>query len=468
MVQPTLQKMSLKEAHESFSSDSRGPIHEDQRLQIEELDEWQTYKPRTPNKPKLRQNELDTSPNQLKAGDKVLLNATDPHIVTTTPNEEIPVMVLNIFPFGMVEVSHPQFGTFKKSVVPASKKRKEASSSAGPTAKIHHPLLQFPRGAEKELFQILRALYLIVGRCIDWAAIEQVQMTDAIRALLTTDPWELFFGIIEPTYLELTMEICSTFHLSTTMTRYDDPGTIQFRLGGLIHQLSVLEFGAALGLYTVEFREENELHALSRHIHVSPLKCWNMLAPNTTSYNPSHSKASVLPPSLRYLHAILAHTITERRESTGVVNTHDVYFLWCMLQGHVITLAIQHQTERHRKGMSPQRISSMLNMRMIERRQGTYPPQYHFTQSIEEEAYEDIPDDFRHSMRTHRLSHHHPLVQFMQWLYMLTSLSASPDSSIRVFNDLTTLMLPYSRFICQYLHISSPVPPREPSSDEDV
>ncbi|PPS16344.1 hypothetical protein GOBAR_AA04238 [Gossypium barbadense] len=44
---------------------------------------------------------------------EVLLDAADPHIVTTTPNEEIPLTVLSIFLFGMVEVSHPKFGTFK-------------------------------------------------------------------------------------------------------------------------------------------------------------------------------------------------------------------------------------------------------------------------------------------------------------------------------------------------------------------
>ena len=43
--------------------------------------------------------------------------------------------------------------------------------------------------------------------------------------------------------------------------------------------------------------------------------------------------------------------------------------------------------------MSPQGISSMLSMRMIERHRGTYPSQYRLTQSTEEEAYEDIPDD---------------------------------------------------------------------------
>ncbi|PPR84673.1 hypothetical protein GOBAR_AA36039 [Gossypium barbadense] len=105
--------MSLKEANESSSGNSRGPVHEDQRLQIEELDECQTHKPRTPYKLKLRQNEPDTSSNQLKVGDKVLLNAADPHIVNTTPNDEIPLTVLSIFPFDTVEVSHPKFGTFK-------------------------------------------------------------------------------------------------------------------------------------------------------------------------------------------------------------------------------------------------------------------------------------------------------------------------------------------------------------------
>ncbi|PPS07995.1 hypothetical protein GOBAR_AA12649 [Gossypium barbadense] len=113
MVQPILQEMSLKEAHESFSSDSRGPIHEDRKLQIKELDEWQTHKPRTPDKQNLRQNKLNPFPNQLKVRDRVLLDATNPHIVATTSNEEIPLTVLTIFPFGTVEVSHPKFDTFK-------------------------------------------------------------------------------------------------------------------------------------------------------------------------------------------------------------------------------------------------------------------------------------------------------------------------------------------------------------------
>ncbi|PPR83110.1 hypothetical protein GOBAR_AA37603 [Gossypium barbadense] len=89
-------------------------VHEERRLRIKELDEWREHKPRTHDKSKLCQNKPDTSPNQLKVGDKVFLDVVDPHIVTTTPNEEIPFTVLSIFPFGTVEVSHPKFGTFKE------------------------------------------------------------------------------------------------------------------------------------------------------------------------------------------------------------------------------------------------------------------------------------------------------------------------------------------------------------------
>ncbi|PPS16304.1 hypothetical protein GOBAR_AA04286 [Gossypium barbadense] len=307
VVQPTLQEISSENLHEPCSSNNKGPIYEERRLQIEELDKWRIQKPRTPNKLKSSQDELNTSPNQLKVGDTVLLDATDPRITTSKPNEEIPLTVLSIFPYGTVEVIHPKFETFKvnntrlkpytdkvdsrdekwfshphsqahgcalgrahttggdtavrytmsssigkKTAVPASKKRKGVASSSGPTAKIRHPFLEFP---------------------------------------------------LEPQH-------SSTFHLQVVMTNLDDPGMVQFHLSGLVRQLSVPEFGIALGLYTEEFMDGNKLDTLYRHIHYSPSKYWKDLIPASASYDPSRSKASALAPSLRYLHAILAHTLT--------------------------------------------------------------------------------------------------------------------------------------------------------------
>ncbi|PPS07914.1 hypothetical protein GOBAR_AA12729 [Gossypium barbadense] len=293
MVQPSLQEMSLKEVHEPFSSNSRGSIHKDQRLQIEELDEWRTHKPRTPDKSNLRQNKLNPFPNQLKVRDRVLLDATDPHIVATTSNEEIPLTVLSFFPFGTIEVSHSKFGSFK---VPC---------------RLHE---------ERKLSYLLRRRERerhLPRCCIDWATVEQVQLADAIRALLTTDPWELFFGIIELTYLKLMMELCSMFHLQTVMTNYDDPDTIQFCLGGLVRQLSISEFGDTLGLYTEEFKEENELHAVTRHIHFSPPEGGERaLASSTlttpTSYGHEDPPTQPPPPS-RLAHVAASYVdISER------------------------------------------------------------------------------------------------------------------------------------------------------------
>ncbi|PPS16345.1 hypothetical protein GOBAR_AA04239 [Gossypium barbadense] len=298
VVKPSVQKIVLKSAYKPCSSNIKGPIYEERRLQIEELDDWWTQKSRTLDKPKPHHDELNDIPNQLKVGDKLLLDTADPRVATSEPNEEIPLTVLSIFPYGTVEVIHPKFGTFKvhgralgrahttggdtavryrtmssshgkKIAIPASKKRKGAASSSSPTAEIRHPFLQ------------------------------------------------------------------------TVMTNFDDPGMVQFHLGGLVLQLSVPEFVIALGLYTEEFMDDNELDTLHRHIYYSPSKCWKDLVPASTTYDPSRFKASALPPFLRYLHGT----------------------------------------------------SSMLSMRMIEKRRGTYPPQYRLVQSTKEEDPEDITDD---------------------------------------------------------------------------
>ncbi|PPR86198.1 hypothetical protein GOBAR_AA34493 [Gossypium barbadense] len=102
-----------KNLHEPCSSKNKRPMYEEQRLQIKELDEWRTHKPRTHDKLKPRHDELNVTPNQLKVGDKVLLHAEDPRISTCEPNGAIPFTVLSIFPYRTVEVIHPKFSTFK-------------------------------------------------------------------------------------------------------------------------------------------------------------------------------------------------------------------------------------------------------------------------------------------------------------------------------------------------------------------
>ncbi|KAK5842143.1 hypothetical protein PVK06_004472 [Gossypium arboreum] len=276
-----------------------------------------------------------------------------------------------------------------KVAVPASKKRKGplATFFSSLTGKARHPFLRFTAGPQENLYQLYRVRPLDLG-------------------------W--FFTIIEPTYSELTLKFGATFSVQQVMSVYDNPGTITFRLGRLVRHMNVSEFGATLGLYKEEFMSVEDFLQLHRHIYHSSSCYWTDLTGSLTNYDTSRSKATRLSPALRYLHALLAHTLTERRESTGGVSTYDAYFLWSMATGHIIDLAyfialsFRHQTERHKKGpiclgpyvtrlarhfglldtpeqsstltlvgqLSPQGISSMIHIRMIEQRHGVDPPQY--------------------------------------------------------------------------------------------
>ncbi|PPS00325.1 hypothetical protein GOBAR_AA20339 [Gossypium barbadense] len=283
-------------------------VYEERRLRIEELDEWREHKPRTHDKPKLHQNNPDTFPNQLKVGDKVLLDIVDLHIVTTTPNEEIPLMVLSIFPFGTMEVSHPKFVTFKHT-------RPETRVCLKPWPN---------RGRDT----IVRDDHVEARH--DFPKTQSVINPHSRARRLRSHP--------------------------------------QREVGDWV--LHRYELQRKFSTHSLNFHKLRTRSYFKYYAHdPSP----QALAPLSSTYNPSRSKALALPSSLRYLHAILAHTLIGRRESIGIVNTHDAYYLWCMANAHGIM--------------------TMLHMRMIERRRGTDPPQYRLSHAIDEEDLEDIPDD---------------------------------------------------------------------------
>ncbi|PPR85196.1 hypothetical protein GOBAR_AA35495 [Gossypium barbadense] len=188
---------------------------------------------------------------------------------------------------------------------------------------------------------------------MNWVALEQVRLADDVRAILTIVPWDIFFTIIEPTYTKFTLEFDATFSVQQVMSVHDEPGTIIFYLGGLVRHMSILEFSATLGLYTEEFMSADDFLQLHRHIHHLPSYCWIDLSGSLTNYDASRLKVTSLPPSLRYLHAFLAHTLIGRRESTGVVSTYDAYFLWTehvFDLAYFIALALHHQTECLKNG----------------------------------------------------------------------------------------------------------------------
>ncbi|PPS14392.1 hypothetical protein GOBAR_AA06182 [Gossypium barbadense] len=129
---------------------------------------------------------------------------------------------------------------------------------------------------------------------------------------------------------------------------------------------------SSLGLYTEEFMDDNELDTLHCHIHYSPSKCWKDLVPASATYDPSRSKASALTPSLMangyffdlaYFIALAIRHQMERHRS-------HLYRALCDSIGWhfgLINIAAQSSSLTLIGQMSPQGISSMLHMRMIEK-----------------------------------------------------------------------------------------------------
>ncbi|PPR91649.1 hypothetical protein GOBAR_AA29033 [Gossypium barbadense] len=286
----------------------------------EQFDKWRAHKPRTHDKPKPHYDDLNVAPNQLKVGDRVLLDAADTRIATSEPNGAIPLKVLSIFPYGTVEVIHPKFGTFKFSN-PHGRAHGRALGRAHTTGidtAVRHGHAKIGKK-----FSLTRDAISGHGRTTwSWASLSN-QHKRAPRpcppTVLKTDKkiHECSLGHRRGRSKRSRTWSCDTA-VSTNTPKEHGSVMVQFCLGGLVSQLSVPEFRIALGLYMKEFMDENELKTLYRHIHYSPIKYWKDLVPASATYDPSRSKASALAPSLRYLHAILAHTLTGRRESTDV------------------------------------------------------------------------------------------------------------------------------------------------------
>ncbi|KAK5836088.1 hypothetical protein PVK06_011837 [Gossypium arboreum] len=269
----------------------------------------------------------------------------------------------------------------KKTVVLASKKRKGAASSSG------------------------------VGRYIDWATLEHIQLANVVRALLTTDPWGLFFEIVELTYLKFTMELCSTFHLQTVMTNFDDPGTVQLCIGDLVRQLSVPEFRITLGLYMEEFMDDNGATQERGHLY-------RALCDSTGS-------------ALRAL-----------QHSSPIILPHS-----------------------HRPDIP---IGHLEHAKYEDDRETTW----HLPSSIlpcptEEEDLEDITDDVppcHEDPPSQPPPPSRPVHTAASYANISERLTRFKQQCFQRFDNIDATL----QQICQHFHISSPPSPRKPSNDEDV
>ncbi|KAL8205559.1 hypothetical protein R6Q57_009110 [Mikania cordata] len=121
-----------------------------------------------------------------------------------------------------------------------------------------HPWLQFPQGtvARSRRDRLLRK-EMGQQKAIDYDLLAELGQLERMTAIIGEDtPWSRLFEMtFAPQYRLITVEFLSTFVYRPRGPDYQpqagaQPSEISFRLCGFVYELSLAEFGNALGLYT--------------------------------------------------------------------------------------------------------------------------------------------------------------------------------------------------------------------------
>ena len=93
--------------------------------------------------------------------------------------------------------------------------------------------------------------------------------------------------------------------------------------------MSHTQFAVYIGLYTDELVDSQDYHKLQ--VNFAPmfiLAHYCRWISRDSNYELMRSEASMLEsPTLHYIHKLLVHTISRRRDSMGVVSTRDLFYL---------------------------------------------------------------------------------------------------------------------------------------------
>ncbi|GKB51444.1 hypothetical protein Tco_0902197 [Tanacetum coccineum] len=109
------------------------------------------------------------------------------------------------------------------------------------------------------------------GDVIDWEFLARQNLDQAFFDSISTDPfsgpqWGNLFRVNEPIYRELAREFFASFEFEASACRYDPKHNgVRFRLGGEPREVSLLELGRRVRLYTERRSRDNAtLNGLSR------------------------------------------------------------------------------------------------------------------------------------------------------------------------------------------------------------
>ncbi|GJS62138.1 hypothetical protein Tco_0656922 [Tanacetum coccineum] len=165
---------------------------------------------------------------------------------------------------------------------------------------------------------------------------ESDSFLNSIRSDLFSGPqWGNLFPVNEPVYQELVREFFTSFEFDASPYRYDPNHLgVRFRLGGEQKEISLLELGWRVGLYSKrQSRENATLSGLRNGDTVKEshllMEFWPTI--RDEGFNVGNTKvASIRDPRVKLAHRCITMTITGRKETTHRVTEIDLYYLYCI------------------------------------------------------------------------------------------------------------------------------------------
>ncbi|KAL8218754.1 hypothetical protein R6Q57_022127 [Mikania cordata] len=209
-----------------------------------------------------------------------------------------------------------------------------------------HPWLQFPQGtvAHNRSDRLLRK-EMGQQKAIDYDLLAELGQLERMTAIIGEDtPWSRLFEMTyAPQYRLITVEFLSIFVYRPCGPDYQpqagpQQSEISLRLCGFAYDLSLAEFGSALGLYT---EQELEMPIYMTAIHTADdvvVSAWWPRIGDEPFFRAARV-TRIRDPLIRYLHRCIALFVTGHGMSQEWCTSQDLFFLYCLLSGRPCNLA---------------------------------------------------------------------------------------------------------------------------------
>nr|GEY47225.1 retrotransposon Orf1 [Tanacetum cinerariifolium] len=153
--------------------------------------------------------------------------------------------------------------------------------------------------------------------------------------------WVNLFKINEPVFRELVREFFASFEFDASPCRYEPLHKgATLRLGGVDREMSILELGWRVSLYSErESRDVAILRGLRGAEIVNSTHLTHLFWPSIGDdrFNVGNTKAkSIRNPRIKLAHRCITMTITGRKETTNHVTEIDLFYLYCIFRKGVV------------------------------------------------------------------------------------------------------------------------------------